>query len=71
MVGSDQGMYSIYSSVNTFWKDTTTMDNLRGADISASSVAGSTETIASNTKPNKHKMCAAAIRCTSTLMRLT
>ena len=28
------------------------MDNLRGADITAGSVAGSTETIASNTKAN-------------------
>jgi hypothetical protein len=52
MIGSNQGMYSTFSSINAFWKDTTTMDNLRGADITASSVAGSTETIASNTKPN-------------------
>ena len=50
MVGSSHGMYSNYSSINAFWKDTTNMDNLRGADITASSVAGSTETIASNTK---------------------
>ena len=29
--------------------DTTAMDNLRGADITDSTVAGSTETIAANT----------------------
>jgi hypothetical protein len=52
LLGSNQGMFSSYSSINAFWKDTTNMDNLRGADITAHSVAGSTETIFSNTKPN-------------------
>ena len=48
MAGSNQGMFSSFSSINTFWSDTTNMDNLRGADITASSVAGSTETIGLN-----------------------
>merc|ERR1712216_485347 len=32
LTGSDQGAYSD-SAINTYWSDTTNMDNLRGADI--------------------------------------
>lgn len=52
MIGSDQGMFTSGSGINAFWADTTNMDNLRGADITASSVAGSTETIFSNKPTN-------------------
>ena len=43
MADSRQGMFSYGSSINAFWADTTLMDNLRGADITDSTVAGSTE----------------------------
>ena len=49
MTGSDQGMFNSYAAISAFWSDTTNMDNLRAADITATSVAGSTETIADNT----------------------
>ena len=49
MTGSDQGMFNSYAAISAFWSDTTKMDNLRAADITATSVAGSTETIADNT----------------------
>ena len=48
MTGSDQGMFTSGASINAFWADTTKMDNLRAADITATSVAGSLETIAPN-----------------------
>ena len=41
-------MFTDGSAINNFWSDTTAMDNLRAADITDSSVAGSTETISSN-----------------------
>ena len=53
LLGSNQGMYSSYSTINAFWSDTTAMDNLRGADITNSSIAGSTETIGYNTQANE------------------
>jgi len=53
LLGSNQGMYSSYSTINAFWSDTTAMDNLRGADITNSSIAGSTETIGYNTTANE------------------
>ncbi|EKX39846.1 hypothetical protein GUITHDRAFT_114096 [Guillardia theta CCMP2712] len=43
--GANQGMYNNYASINTYWADTTGMDNLRGADITDHSIAGSAETI--------------------------
>ena len=46
-------VYSSYSTINAFWSDTTAMDNLRGADITNSSIAGSTETIGYNTQANE------------------
>ena len=49
MTGSDQGMFSSSSAINNYWSDTTAMDNLRAADITATSVAGSLETIGANT----------------------
>ena len=52
MTGSDQVMFSSGSAINNFWSDTTTMDNLRGADITDGTVAGSIETIGSNTTAN-------------------
>ena len=48
MATSNQGMYNSYAAISTYWTDTTAMDNLRAADITDSSVAGSTETISSN-----------------------
>ena len=48
MTGSDQGMFNSYAAISAYWSDTTAMDNLRAADITDSSVAGSTETIAAN-----------------------
>eukprot|EP00960_Hanusia_phi_P049852 759825-Hanusia_phi.AAC.4 len=48
MTGSDQGAYNNYVAVDTFWADTTNMDNIRGADITDHTVAGSTETISGN-----------------------
>jgi len=48
LLGSSHGMFSSSASINAFWSDTTFMDNLRGADITASTVAGSTETIGPN-----------------------
>ena len=42
-------MFPNGSAINNFWSDTTLMDNLRAADITATSIAGSTETIAANT----------------------
>jgi len=48
LLGSNQGMFTYGSGINAFWADTTNMDNLRGADITASTVAGSTETIGPN-----------------------
>jgi hypothetical protein len=52
MATSDQGMFSEGVTVNAFWSDTTAMDNLRGADITSSTVAGSLETIGANTTAN-------------------
>ncbi|EKX44928.1 hypothetical protein GUITHDRAFT_109344 [Guillardia theta CCMP2712] len=48
MTGSNQGAYNNYVAINTFWEDTTNLDNIRGADITDHSVAGSTETISSH-----------------------
>jgi hypothetical protein len=44
-----QGMWSSGTGINAYWSDTTAMDNLRAADITATSVAGSLETIGGNT----------------------
>ncbi|EKX48182.1 hypothetical protein GUITHDRAFT_106261 [Guillardia theta CCMP2712] len=52
MSGSNQGAYNNYAAINTFWSDTTAMDNLRGADITDHSIAGSFETIGANTAAN-------------------
>ena len=52
MATSNQGMFTSGSAINNYWSDTTAMDNLRAADITASTVAGSTETIADNTAAN-------------------
>ena len=52
MDGSDQGMFSSGSAINNYWSDTTAMDNLRAADITDSTVAGSLETIGANTTAN-------------------
>ena len=52
MTGSDQGMFTSGSAINNYWSDTTAMDNLRAADITDSSVAGSTESIGTNTTAN-------------------
>ena len=43
-----QGAYNSYSSVHTYWADTTNMDNIRSADITDGTIAGSTETISGN-----------------------
>jgi hypothetical protein len=40
MTGSNQGMFNSYAAISSFWSDTTAMDNLRAADITATSVAG-------------------------------
>jgi len=48
MATSNQGMYNSYAAISAYWSDTTAMDNLRAADITASSVAGSIETISGN-----------------------
>ena len=48
MATSNQGMYNSYAAISAYWSDTTAMDNLRAADITSSTVAGSTETISSN-----------------------
>ena len=42
MAGSNQGMFNNYSSIHTYWADTTAMDNIRGA---ASGVAGTLEDV--------------------------
>jgi len=52
MSSSDQGMWNSYAAISAYWSDTTAMDNLRGADITATTVAGSTETIGANTAAN-------------------
>ena len=51
MTGSDQGMFNDYAAIATCWYDTTNMDNLRGADITDHSIAGSLETIGLNNDP--------------------
>ena len=43
-----QGAYNSYVAIHTYWSDTANMDNIRGADITDGSVAGSTETISDN-----------------------
>ena len=43
-----QGAYNSYSSVHTYWADTTAMDNIRGADITDGTIAGSIESISAN-----------------------
>jgi hypothetical protein len=48
MTGSNQGKFTSRSAINDFWSDTTLMDNLRAADITDNSVAGSFETIGDN-----------------------
>ena len=50
--GSDQGMFTSGSAINNYWSDTTAMDDLRAADITDSTVAGSLETIGTNTTAN-------------------
>ena len=52
MTGSDQGMFNSYAAISAYWSDTTAMDNIRAADITDSSVAGSLETIGANTAAN-------------------
>jgi hypothetical protein len=52
MTGSDQGMFTSGSAINNFWADTTVMDNIRGGDITDSTIAGSLETIGANTTAN-------------------
>ena len=49
MSRSDQGMFNSNAAISATWADTTAMDNLRAADITATSVAGSLETIGANT----------------------
>mmetsp|Transcript_34488 Transcript_34488/g.68998 ORF Transcript_34488/g.68998 Transcript_34488/m.68998 type:complete len:113 (+) Transcript_34488:128-466(+) len=39
------GMYNDYASIHAYWADTTDMDNLRTADITDHSIAGSIEDI--------------------------
>mmetsp|Transcript_23357 Transcript_23357/g.46889 ORF Transcript_23357/g.46889 Transcript_23357/m.46889 type:complete len:107 (+) Transcript_23357:122-442(+) len=39
------GMYNDYAAIKAYWADTTDMDNLRGADITDHSVAGSVEDV--------------------------
>mmetsp|Transcript_13280 Transcript_13280/g.27358 ORF Transcript_13280/g.27358 Transcript_13280/m.27358 type:complete len:118 (+) Transcript_13280:43-396(+) len=39
------GMFNDYASIHAYWPDTTTMDNLRGADITDHSIAGSVEDV--------------------------
>jgi hypothetical protein len=41
-------MFTDGSAINNFWSDTTAMDNLRAADITDDTVAGSLETIGAN-----------------------
>jgi hypothetical protein len=48
MTGSDQGAYNSYAGIHTYWVDTTGMDNIRGADITDGTIAGSAETISGN-----------------------
>jgi hypothetical protein len=48
MATSNQGMYNSYAAISAYWSDTTAMDNLRAADITATTVAGSVETISAN-----------------------
>ena len=48
MTGSDQGMFTSGSAINNFWADTTAMDNIRGADITDGTIAGSAESISGN-----------------------
>ena len=45
-------------SVNTDWVDTTAMDNLRGADITDHTIAGSVEAISANTKHTDSNLAA-------------
>jgi hypothetical protein len=45
VVSTKQGACNSYTAIKAFWDDTTAMDNIRGADITASKGAGSTETI--------------------------
>ena len=52
MTGSDQGMFNSYAAISAYWSDTTAMDNIRAADITDSTVAGSLETIGANTAAN-------------------
>jgi hypothetical protein len=40
---TNQGMWSSGSGINAYWSDTTVMDNLRTADITVTSIAGSLE----------------------------
>jgi len=58
MTGSNQGAYNSYVSVNTYWADTTAMDNLRGADITDHTIAGSVEAISANTKHTDSNLAA-------------
>mmetsp|Transcript_25109 Transcript_25109/g.50334 ORF Transcript_25109/g.50334 Transcript_25109/m.50334 type:complete len:110 (+) Transcript_25109:89-418(+) len=39
------GMFNDYASIHAYWADTTDMDNLRTADITDHSVAGSIEDV--------------------------
>ncbi|EKX54829.1 hypothetical protein GUITHDRAFT_99480 [Guillardia theta CCMP2712] len=52
MTGSNQGMFTNGSAINARWWDTTNMDNIRGADITNHSIAGTTESINNNTAAN-------------------
>mgnify|MGYP004060474215 CR=1 FL=1 len=54
MAGTNQGMFNNYSAIHTSWVDTTAMDNIRGADITDSSVAGSLEATMSENRKGGH-----------------
>ena len=43
-----QGAYNSYVAIHTYWSDTTNMDNIRGADITDGTIAGSIESISAN-----------------------
>jgi hypothetical protein len=56
MVPGGTGMFGHFAIHMPNWHDTTSMDDLRGADITDHSVAGSIELIPGNTCPS-HKTC--------------
>jgi hypothetical protein len=46
-VTRNEGMYNNYTSVQTYWSDTTLMDNLRGGDATGVATPGAQEVTAS------------------------